>query len=183
MEIVPLNYLRTLLLLKRKGIKYGKRPYIAGSMPILNNDGEFRVGDKFSMRNYQFKSEISCAEDAELIMGNLVGINQGSTIYAAESIRIGSNVLIGDRTTIYDTNFHQVEEDSIITRPVEIGDNAWIGVRTIILPGAKIGKNAVIGAGSLVTKSIPDDHLAVGSPAKVIKKIENPVVRSPRMDW
>lgn len=151
-------------------------------MPFLTNDGDFRVGDKFLMRNYQFKTEISCAEGAELIIGNDVGINQGSTIYASESINIGNNVLIGDRVTIYDTNFHQVEEDSIINSPVEIGDNAWIGVRSIILPGAKIGDNSVIGAGSVVTRPIPPNHFAAGSPAKVIKKLESPVLRFARMD-
>lgn len=182
MDFVPLNYLKTILLLKRKGIKYGKRPYFGGRSPLLNNNGNFRVGDKFYLLGSQYRTELTCAEDAELIMGDLVGINQGSTIYAAESIRMGNNILIGDRVTIYDTNFHSMEEDSEIVRPVKIDDNVWIGIRTIILPGVTIGKNSVVGAGSVVTKSIPDNHFAAGNPAKIIKKIENSVLRSPRMD-
>jgi acetyltransferase-like isoleucine patch superfamily enzyme len=56
-----------------------------------------------------------------------------------------------------------------ITKPISIGDDVFIGFRTIIMPGVKIGNNVVIGAGSVVTKDIPDNSLAVGNPCKVIK--------------
>ena len=54
-------------------------------------------------------------------------------------------------------------------QPVEIGDNVWIGARVIILPGVHIGSGAVIGAGSIVTKDIPQNVVVVGNPAKIIK--------------
>jgi acetyltransferase-like isoleucine patch superfamily enzyme len=56
-----------------------------------------------------------------------------------------------------------------ITKPISIGNDVFIGFRTIIMPGVKIGNNVVIGAGSVVTKDIPDNSLAVGNPCKVIK--------------
>jgi maltose O-acetyltransferase len=55
--------------------------------------------------------------------------------------------------------------------PVSIGDNCWIGGNTIILPGVNIGNNVTVAAGSLVTKNIPDNKLAMGSPAKVIRDL------------
>ena len=58
-----------------------------------------------------------------------------------------------------------------MVKPIEIGDNVWIGNRSIILPGVSIGKNSVIGAGSVVTKSIPSDYLAAGNPAELKKKL------------
>lgn len=60
--------------------------------------------------------------------------------------------------------------------PVRINDGAWIGGGAIILPGVTIGKNSVIGAGSIVTHSIPDNCVAVGNPCRVIKQIDNEVV-------
>lgn len=177
---LAINYLRTLFLLKMNSVQYGKKPYIFGQMPLITNKGNFKVGDEFTMRNFQFKSEITCTENSKLIIGDEVGINQGSTIFADKSITIGNNVLIGDLVKIYDTNFHPVTEDSLMIKPVQIDDNVWIGVHSIILPGVTIGENSVIGAGSVVTKPIPANHFAAGSPAKLVKKLETTVIRSPR---
>lgn len=58
----------------------------------------------------------------------------------------------------------------LITKPVSIGDGCWIGEKVCILPGVNIGKKCIIGAGSVVTKSIPDYSIAAGNPARVIKK-------------
>ncbi len=80
-------------------------------------------------------------------MGNDVFVNQGSNIYAAESVSIGNNVLIADSVVMHDTNFHLIDADGVMVKPIEIGDNVWIGNRSIILPGVSIGKNSVIGAG------------------------------------
>ncbi len=57
-------------------------------------------------------------------------------------------------------------------KPITVGDNVWIGGNAVILPGVTIGRNSVIGAGSVVTKDIPDNVVAVGNPCKVIKHIE-----------
>lgn len=57
-------------------------------------------------------------------------------------------------------------------KPIEVGNNVWIGGNVVVLPGVKIGDHCVIGAGSVVTKDIPDNSVAVGNPCKVIRKIE-----------
>lgn len=171
MLIKILNYLRTIFILRLKSIKYGKLPYFSG-MPILTNNGKFNVGDNFQMTNTQFKCQITCSKDAELIIGDFSYIGQGSNIYSSKSIRIGNNVVISDSVIIHDNNFHLVEHGRLLVKPITIENNVWIGIRSIILPGVTIGENSVIAAGSVVTKSVPSNSLIGGSPAKLIKKLD-----------
>lgn len=60
-----------------------------------------------------------------------------------------------------------------IAKPITIGDNVWTGGNAVVMMGVTIGRNAVIGAGSVVTKDIPDNAVAVGNPARVIRYIDN----------
>ncbi len=161
------------LFLKLKNVESGKNPSIIGGNPIIVNNGKFRAGNKFRIRSLQFKTEITCLKDAELDIGDNVFINQGTNICATKSIIIGNNVRIGDLVMMHDTNFHEVEEgEDIITTPIKIEDNVWISARSIILPGVEIGRNSVIAAGSVVTKSVPKNSLAAGVPAKVLKNLK-----------
>ena len=91
-------------------------------------------------------------------------------------VEIGRNVLISDRVFIGDSEHGHTCSDIPISEqylhsagPVEIGDGAWIGIGVSILPNVRIGRNCVIGAGSVVTHDIPDFSVAVGVPARVIK--------------
>ena len=91
-------------------------------------------------------------------------------------VRIGNNVQIAPNVAIY-TAGHPIHPDSRNSGyeygiDIEIGDNVWIGGNVCILPGVTIGENAIIGTGSIVTKDIPDNAVAVGNPAKVVKMIE-----------
>ena len=63
--------------------------------------------------------------------------------------------------------------DLEITQPITLGDNVYIGINTMILPGVKIGNNCIIGAGSIVSRDIPDNSVAVGSPARVVKALDD----------
>ena len=167
-----LIYLKTILLLRYKGINHGSIPLINGN-PIINNKGNFIIGNKFSMQNTQFRTQITIQKDANLQLGNSVFINQGCNIYTKESIIIGNNVFLADLVMIHDTNFHEVEEDKGITsKSVQIDDNVWIGARSIIFPGVHLEKNVVVGAGSIVTKSFPKNSLIGGNPAKIIRKLQ-----------
>lgn len=128
-----------------------------------------------------------CDYGKHISIGSNVIININCTFVDCNKIEIGNNVLIASNVQIY-TATHPVEmkerlvenewtEVSDITffrtfaLPVKIEDNVWIGGGVIILPGVTIGKNTVIGAGSVVTKSIPENSLAFGNPCRVVRLI------------
>jgi len=107
-------------------------------------------------------------------LGKEVFINSGCRFQAQGGIYIGDKCLIGHNTIIATIN-HEINPDirrDLIPKKVIIGNNVWIGSGSIILPGVSIGDNAIIGAGSVVNKDIPENTIAVGNPAKVIKKID-----------
>lgn len=113
-------------------------------------------------------------EDAVIRIGCGCGLS-GTVIGAAQRIEIGNNVLFGANSTITDTDWHGIAPDERrepgAASPVIIEDNVWIGLNATVLKGVTIGKNSIIGAGSIVTKSIPANVIASGQPAKVIRNL------------
>lgn len=110
-------------------------------------------------------------------IGENTGIS-GSTIYSMEHIEIGKNVLIGGNCKIIDNDFHplSVEKrvhcqkiEDIKKAPIKIGDGCFIGANSIILKGTTLGKNCVVGAGSVVSGRFPDNVILAGNPARIIK--------------
>lgn len=113
----------------------------------------------------------------ELSIGNNAGVST-STIYCSNKITIGDNSIIGGGSRIQDTDFHSIDsqdragdDNKIAQKPVTIGNNVFVGARSMILKGVNIGDNAIVGAGSVVTKSIPPGEIWGGAPAKFIRKI------------
>lgn len=101
--------------------------------------------------------------------------NYNLTILDVGKVTIGKNVMCAPNVAIY-TAGHPVHPQSRSSGyeygiPVTIGDNVWIGGNAVILPGVTIGSNAVIGAGSVVTRDIPDNVIAAGNPCRVIREI------------
>lgn len=98
------------------------------------------------------------------------GTGPNQYIQGDNGIIIGNNVRIGPSVSIISTN-HDFDDilKSTISEPIIIGNNVWIGANCVILPSINIGNNVIIGAGSIVTKNIPSNSIAVGSPCKVIK--------------
>lgn len=117
-----------------------------------------------------------------LIFGKNIEINDYVHIAAGEKITIGNNVLIASKVFISDLNhgnYKGVNQDSplstpnsrkLSTNPIIIKDNVWIGEGVCVMSGVTIGEGCVVGALSVVTKSIPPYSIAVGSPAKVVKQ-------------
>lgn len=115
--------------------------------------------------------------DEVVSIGDRCLIGKGSGIVAHERVVIGDDVFTGHHVYITDAN-HGYEDTSIpigsqfaSPRPVHIGAGSWLGHGTIVLPGATIGRHVVVGAGSVVTGSLPDDCVAVGNPARVIRQL------------
>jgi maltose O-acetyltransferase len=145
---------------------------------ILKNLCEF-IGD-----NVWIEKPFFCDYGKNITIGKNTFINFNCVFLDTNKIVIGENVLIAPSVQIY-TATHPLQAAERIklnpapneapyrtlTKPVTIGDNAWIGGNAIILPGVTIGKNSVIGAGSVVTKSIPDNSLAMGNPCRVVHEI------------
>ena len=114
-----------------------------------------------------------------LYIGNNCSIGELNHITCANKISIGDNLLTGRRVTITDNSHGTLNKDELQIAPnrrriyskgpVYIGNNVWIGENVVILPNVSIGDYCVIGAGSVVTKSIPPYSVAVGNPAHVIK--------------
>ena len=101
--------------------------------------------------------------------------NFNTVILDVAKVTIGENVMFAPNVSIY-TAGHPIHPDSRNSGyeygiPVTIGDNVWIGGNAVILPGVHIGNNVVIGAGSVVTRDIPDSVIAAGNPCRVIREI------------
>lgn len=119
-------------------------------------------------------SSIYVASNACLeIEGGTTFLNTCSQIECYNHIKIGRNSVASDNCRIQDSDIHYVLDDSGTPKPnsapIIIGDDVWIGMNCIILKGVTIGNGSAIGAGSVVTKSIPEHCLACGNPAKVVK--------------
>lgn len=123
--------------------------------------------------------------NSTMIFGERVQINDYVHICSMQKVSIGNDVLIAGKVYISDNShgvykgeeIHSNPEIPPIKReyfiaPVIIEDNVWIGEGVMVLPGVKIGKGAVIGAYSVVNKDIPSNTIAVGQPAKVIKRYD-----------
>ena len=126
-----------------------------------------------------------CDHGKSIFIGDDVIVGLNCTFVDNAEIHIGNRVMIAPNVQIYTASHPTLPQERLIdnwegvsptyfrtyAKPVIIEDNVWIGGGAIILPGVTIGKNAVIGAGSVVNKSIPENCVAAGNPCKVIKKL------------
>jgi maltose O-acetyltransferase len=110
-----------------------------------------------------------------LEIGERTYINYGTSIGAMEHVAIGARCNIGSDVIILDNPLHRLEPERRLERPpsdpVRIEDDVWLGSRVIVLPGVTIGEGCAVGAGSIVTKSLPARTLSVGVPARVIGSV------------
>ena len=111
-----------------------------------------------------------------LRVGSRCSIGRASHIVAHRSVAIGDDVITGPHCYITDQNHVYADPDVPIKQqwpaedPVEIGSGSWLGAGAIVLPGTRLGRNTVVGAGSVVRGEFPDHAVLVGSPAKVVRR-------------
>lgn len=171
--------------LRLNGAKIGHNSYVSFSSRIVGR--KVIIGDdSFILDRVKIKGN-------EIIIGNSCTISSDSFISGSHSIRIGNKSYLGKKARIdlsrdvtlgFDVGFGEnsiiwthgyfppADEGYPVTyAQVEIGDKAWVSTGIIILPGVRIGSKAIIGAGSVVTKTVPDEMVAAGNPAKIIKNI------------
>jgi len=169
-----------------------KRPYYAvifgrfgkGSKlidPIITGASRIFIGQGVYIRKHTWLAAdpLTGSTDCSLTIGDGTYVGHFCHVYATQSITLGKQVLLADRVYISD-NVHEYQDihKPVMHQPVKqlkpviIGDGAWLGENVCII-GASIGKNSVIGANAVVTADIPDYCVAVGAPARIIKRYDN----------
>ena len=125
--------------------------------------------------NIAVKPPFHCDYGYNIFVGDDYFMNFDCVFLDAAPIRIGKHCMIGPKTCIYAIG-HPLDAEGRkkkigIPKPVNIGDNVWIGAGVRVMPGVTIGNNVIIGAGSVVTKDVPDGVMAFGNPCKVYRKL------------
>lgn len=175
-----------------KGVTVGMNAIVIGKISVIGQ-GKIIIGDNFLMTSGEHINPISAnvqgafftdSPDARIVIGNNVGMSS-TRMWIHDSLTIGNNVKIGGGVLLMDTDCHELNYkvrngclptgegwgETTLSSPIVIEDDVWIGAQSIVLKGVTIGARSIIGAGSVVAKSIPADCIAAGNPCKVIRMI------------
>jgi len=166
---------------KNKLFKCGKNIFIDPSCDISNYEfismGNNIIIDKDSCILCPLKFYEGIPEKPIIILDDSVCLGRRTFISGIKRVYLHKNVILGQNVFISDHNHNYEDIDKPICEQginkiesVEIGENTWIGTNASILSGVKIGRNCIIGANSVVTKSFPDYCVVAGNPAKIIKR-------------
>jgi len=155
----------------------------AGAVPadnqilgLIDFEGTNRVRIGRGCRIYK-RVRLETRDAGEIVIGDHVVISPGTVIVAHERVTIGEYVMIGENTSIRDQD-HRIEDpgptrhSGFATAPVTIGEDAWIGRGCAVLKGVTIGRRAVIGANSVVTRDVPEAEVWAGSPVRFLRRRE-----------
>jgi acetyltransferase-like isoleucine patch superfamily enzyme len=173
----------------RLGIALGDGAQFYGRTIVSGlQHGNIHIGKRVFFANVPYATALGVrcpvilrllADGATLEIGDDTGLS-GCVICSAISVKIGARCLIGADAMIFDTDFHDMEPENrrfvvrdwhAISKPVVIGDDVFIGARSIVTKGVTIGEGAIIGAGSVVTQNIPARTIAAGVPARRIRDL------------
>ena len=184
--LVHLNHLYNKLYterMKKVFASVGDNAYIMSNIYVRGGQ-KIIIGNNFycywGVRIETYSSHNGMKFNPQIIIGNNVSINPDCHIGAINRIEIHDGVLMASRVFITDHFHGKINREELLVSPqkrilfakgtVIIKKNAWLGEGVAVMPGVTIGENSVIGANAVVTKDIPDNSIAVGIPAKVIKQ-------------
>ena len=190
-----LEHYRGLQPVTHRGLIWAEQGQFAKSVVFYSDASVVNYGScqNLAINEYcHIRGEIVVFQSGRLNIGSHTYIGIGSRVWCRQGISIGSHVLISHYVDIHDSNSHsmnwkqrrieQVElfenrriwsSPDIESAKVIIEDDAWIGLKTTILKGVRIGRGAVIGANSVVTKDAPPFTLVAGNPARVVRQLPN----------
>jgi acetyltransferase-like isoleucine patch superfamily enzyme len=138
---------------------------------VIHGGGKFVVGQNVSLRaTPRLPIELFCAPGAVLTLEDGCFLNQGVRVVCCQEIIIGEYSLFGDESVIMDCDFHGVGDSPAKTAPVIVEQGVWVGTRAIIIKGVTLGTGCVVGAGAVVTRSVPSRSLVVGNPARIVRQ-------------
>lgn len=172
------------------GVQCGKGLKTRGKVYVMRHyeSARITIGNGVRINSAKWANPIGCGnktylqvnENANLVIGNNCGISN-SAFTCEKEIVIEDNVTIGAGCHIYDTDFHPLKYDERVKKQykdspvkrsgIRICEGAFIGAGCFILKGVTIGKHCIVGAGSVVTRDIPDSEIWGGNPARMIRKI------------
>ena len=157
------------LLNRRARLLAGEKYIRIGERVTIGNQIQLTAWDRYLDQRFQ----------PEIVIGDGCSIGDGAHITAIDRIELGKNVLTGKYVLITDNAHGDADPDlleiapnkrPLVSKgPVIIEDNVWIGEKASILPGVRVGRGAIIGAGAVVTKDVPAGTMAVGVPARIVK--------------
>lgn len=158
----------------RRADEVGPRVRVRGR-PVVTNDGRMVIGGHVQLVSTLAPLELLTERDGVLEIGERSLVNFGCSLVATEHVRVGRGCQIGPYTMMLDNDYHHVEPDKRLvrppSRPIVVGDNVWIGARSIVMAGVHVGDDACVAAGSVVTKDVPARTLVAGVPAKVVRAL------------
>lgn len=169
------------------GVKIGKRFRCRGKVYTFfhKTNSELKFGDNVFINSGKTQNPIGCGdktyfqlfENGRITIGDSTGISN-SAFSCYEKIDIENDVMIGAGCKFYDNDFHPLDYEKRIhtigrpkSSPIHVKEGAFIGAGSFVLKGVTIGKYSIVGAGSVVTRSIPDGEIWAGNPAKFIRKV------------
>lgn len=159
----------------------GPRVRIFGA-PSISIEGRLVIGDRVRLVSTLGILQIAVGPEALLELEDRVVINYGTSVGALQHVRIGRGSRIGSHCNVIDHSFHYLDPERRDERPpsapVLLESNVWLASRVMVMPGVTIGVNSVIGCGSVVTRDVPSNVLAAGSPARVIRSLRKSDVNS-----
>lgn len=153
-------------------VKIGRGCKFEGWVDIPQRGGKIMLGSYLHICRLV---ELSVPKGGTLILGDNVCIGRGNHITAHKFVEIGNDVMIAEYVCIHDNDhrFNDIDipilKQGFISSPIAIGSGSWVGAQSTILRGAELGRDSVLGAGSLLNKKMPDFAVVAGCPAKVIK--------------
>jgi len=173
--------------LRLNGAKIGKNTYISISSKIIAN--EIRIGcDCEILSNVVIKgreidigngvivsNDVIISGRSSITIGSLSYFGKKARIDLSENVEIGRDVGFGENSVLWTHGFFPPYDEGypVTYAPVQICDRVWISTNIVILPGVRIGRNVIIGAGAVVTKTVDDGKIIAGNPAKVLKDTES----------
>jgi acetyltransferase-like isoleucine patch superfamily enzyme len=164
--------------LRRHRVVYGKK--LRGNGCLITNKGTIELGINVCLNSgLPFRTGLfAYFPSSKIKIGNYCLLN-GTEIHSRKEVMIGDNCMFAPGVVILDNDSHNTSVNPNTRRngepkesPVAIGNNVWIGMRSIIMKGVKIGDNSVVAACSVVTKDIPSNQLFGGNPAIFLKNLE-----------
>lgn len=142
--------------------------------PRIVNEGFMRLGPHTLLRSVNVPVELATEPGARLEIGRACMLNYGVSIGCTQAITIGHRCRLGPYVMIVDNGFHELydRDKRPVSQPVVLEEDVWVGAKASVMPGVRIGRASVVGAGSVVTKDVPPFTVVAGVPAVPIKTLD-----------